>query len=82
MLFCIHHFLRKQVTGTISYNDIIQMTVLVDLKSGTVNVEGSVEELKEIAMDEEFYIKTFKSQAEFFIENNISNPKKYYDQFK
>jgi hypothetical protein len=57
------------------------MTVLVDLNLDTVSVEGSVQELKGIAMDKESYIEMFKSQAEFFVTNNISNPKKYYDEF-
>ncbi|WP_421379604.1 hypothetical protein ACOJQI_15870 [Bacillus salacetis] len=72
---------KKQVTGTVSYNDKIYMTVLVDLNLDTVSVEGNVEELKEIAMDKESYIEMFKSQAEFFVANNISNPKKYYDEY-
>jgi lipoprotein NlpI len=73
---------KKQVTGTVSYNDKIYMTVLVDLKLDKVSVEGSVEELKEIAMDKECYIDMFWSQAEFFVKNNISNPTKYYDELK
>jgi hypothetical protein len=71
---------KKQVTGTVSYNDTVYMTVLVDLSSDTVSVEGSVDELIEIAMDKESYIEMFQSQAEFFVANNISNPKKYYDE--
>jgi|SRR5690606_5754215 len=73
---------NKQVTGTVSYKDIVYMTVIVDLKKDTVDIEGSVEELKDISMDKESYIRMFKIQAEFFVENNISNPKKYYEKFK
>jgi hypothetical protein len=73
---------QKQVTGTVTYNDTICMTVLVDLSLDTVSVEGSVDELKEIAMDKESYIEMFKRQAEFFVVNNISNPKKYYDELE
>ncbi|MGE8080960.1 hypothetical protein [Peribacillus loiseleuriae] len=72
---------NKKVTGTVSYNNKVYMTVFIDLKSDTVNVEGSVEELKELAMDKESYLRMFKSQAEFFVENNISNRKEYYDKF-
>ncbi|MGM0842745.1 MAG: hypothetical protein ACQEWE_18570 [Bacillota bacterium] len=71
---------KKQVIGTVSYNKIIYMTVLVDLATDTVSVEGSVDELKELAMDRESYIEMFKSQAAFFVSNNISDPKKYYDE--
>jgi hypothetical protein len=51
-----NHFTRvdltkKQVTGTVSYNKIIYMTVLVDLITDTVSVEGSVDELKGLAME-------------------------------
>ena len=70
---------KKQVTGTVSYNDKIYMTVLVDLKTDKVYVEGSVKELEGISMEKDSYIRMFKNQAESFIENNISNPKKYYE---
>jgi hypothetical protein len=71
---------KKQVTGTVSYNKIIYMTVLVDLTTDTVSVKGSVDELKGLAMDHEPYIEMFKSQAAFFMSINISDPKKYYDE--
>ncbi|PWA09268.1 hypothetical protein DCC39_13290 [Pueribacillus theae] len=73
---------NKQVTGTVSYNDKIYMTVIVDLNFESVEVEGSVEELKEISMNEESHIRMFKTEAKFFVENNISNPKEYFEQFK
>lgn len=73
---------NKQVTGTVSYQNKVYMTVLIDLKKDIVNIEDSVEELKDISKDKESYIRMFKSQAEFFVENKISNPKKYYEQFK
>jgi hypothetical protein len=58
---------KKQVTGTVSYNGIIFITVLVDLSKDKVSVEGSVDELKGIAMDKKSYIEMFKSQAEYFL---------------
>ncbi len=73
---------NKQVTGTVVYKDKVYMTVLIDLKKETVDIQGSVDELKDISMDKESYIDMFKSQAAFFVENNISNPKEYYAQFK
>ncbi|WP_058308235.1 hypothetical protein [Gracilibacillus massiliensis] len=73
---------NKQVTGTVSYKDKVYMTVVIDLKKDTVNIEGSIEDLKGISMDKESYIEMFISQAELFVENNISNPKNYYEQFK
>ncbi|PFG05187.1 hypothetical protein [Bacillus sp. es.034] len=71
---------KKQVTGVVLYNEIIYMTVLVDLLTDTVSVEGSIDELDGLAMDYDSYIEMFKSQAAFFVANQISNPKKYYDE--
>jgi len=31
-------------------------------------------------MDKNSYIDMFKQNARFFIDNNISNPKEYYDE--
>ncbi len=73
---------NKQVIATVSYNDKIHMTVHVDVKSDKVDVEGSIEELKGISMDKESYIRMFAREAKFFVENNISNPKEYFEQFK
>ncbi|MFT9597413.1 hypothetical protein [Mesobacillus sp.] len=56
------------------------MTVFVDLKTDTVQVQGDVDDLGDLSMDTDSYVDMFKHQAEFFIENNISNPKEYYDK--
>ncbi|WP_257140973.1 hypothetical protein [Bacillus sp. AFS015802] len=56
------------------------MKVLVDLVTDTVSVEGSVDELEGLAMDYDSYIDMFKSQAAFFVANQISDPEKYYDE--
>ncbi|MFD1851432.1 hypothetical protein [Oceanobacillus bengalensis] len=73
---------NKLVTATVSYNDRVYLTVFVNLKTDTVTVDGSIEELQGISMDKESYIKMFRREAEFFVANNISNPKKYYEQYK
>jgi hypothetical protein len=73
---------KKQVIGTVSYKGKTYMTVILDLKADTVQVEGNVDELGDLSLDRESYIEMFKHQAEFFIENNISDPKKYYDELK
>lgn len=72
--------LKQQVIGIVLYKEKTYMTVLVDLKADTVQVEGDVDALGELSMDRDSYIDMFKSQAKFFIENNISNPKEYYDE--
>lgn len=56
------------------------MTVIVDLKTETVQVEGDVDELGDLSMDKDSYIDMFKQNARFFIDNNISNPKEYFDE--
>ena len=71
---------KKQVTCIVIYNDETYMTVIVDLKTETVQVEGDVDELGELSMDKDSYIDMFKQNARFFIDNNISNPKEYYDE--
>lgn len=82
----VHHeflqvdLIKQQVVGIVLYKEKIYMTVLVDLKTDTVQVEGDVDALGELSMDRDSYIDLFKTQAKFFIENNISNPKQYYDE--
>jgi hypothetical protein len=80
-----HEFLqvdliKQQVIGIVLYKEKTYMTVLVNLKTDTVQVEGDVDALGELSMDRDSYIDLFKTQAKFFIENNISNPKQYYDE--
>jgi len=71
---------KKQVTCIVIYKDETYMTVIVDLKTETVQVEGDVDELGELSMDKNSYIDMFRQNARFFIDNNISNPKEYYDE--
>ncbi|SER51333.1 hypothetical protein [Psychrobacillus sp. OK032] len=56
------------------------MTVIVDLKDDNVQVQGDVDELGDLTTSGDSYIDMFKNQAKFFIDNNISNPKKPYDE--
>lgn len=71
---------NKEVIGTVSFKDKKIMTVIVNVQSNYVNVEGSVENTRKGESDSD-YIDMVKNQAEFFIKNKISNPKKYYEQF-
>ncbi|SES18654.1 hypothetical protein SAMN04487944_12270 [Gracilibacillus ureilyticus] len=73
---------KKQVIGTVSYKNKTYMTVVVDVSSDTVQVEGSVDELGDLSMNRDSYIDMFKQHAKFFIEENIANPKKYYEELK
>lgn len=71
---------NKEVIGTVSFKDKKLMTVIVNVQSNCVKVEGSVENTRKGQIDSD-YIDMVKNQAEFFFENKISNPKKYYEQF-
>jgi hypothetical protein len=72
---------EQKIIGTVIYKNKIYMKVFIDLKADAVNVEGSVENLSDlINMDKETYIEMFKSEARFFVENKISNPKQYYEE--
>lgn len=56
------------------------MTANVDLKNDSVKVQGDVNDLGDLTISRASYIDMCKGQAMFFIDNNISNPKKYYDE--
>lgn len=71
---------KQQVTCIVLYKEETYMTVIVDLKNDTVQVQGDVDELGDLTISRESYIDMFKGQSKFFIDNNISNPKKYYDE--
>ena len=71
---------KQQVMCTVIYQDKTYLTVFVDIRSESVKVEGSIDELGDLSMDRESYIDMFRSEAKFFIENNIANAKEYYDE--
>ena len=71
---------KQQVTCIVLYREETYMTVIVDLKNDTVQVKGDVDELGDLTISKDSYIDMFKGQAKFFIDNNISNPKEYYDE--
>ena len=74
---------NRRMTGTVSYNDHIYMNVQVDLRTDTVEVEGDWKELARLTeqeLDEEEYVEMFQSMARFFMENNIHDPKNYYEK--
>ncbi|TDL85951.1 hypothetical protein E2R55_23430 [Vibrio vulnificus] len=71
---------NKEVIGTVSFKDKKVMTVIVNVQTNYVKVEGNVENTPK-GQSESDYVDMIKNQAEFFIENKISNPKKYNEQF-
>ncbi|MDM5227443.1 hypothetical protein QUF73_14655 [Cytobacillus sp. NJ13] len=78
--FPLVDLLKQQVTGTVLYRDKIFMTVVVDVKAGTVQVQGDTADLGDLAISRDSYIDMFKDQAKFFIDNHISNPQEYYEE--
>ncbi|WP_409294294.1 hypothetical protein V1498_13835 [Peribacillus sp. SCS-26] len=78
--FPIIDLVNQLVVGTVTYKENTYMTVFVDLKANTVQVQGDVSDLGDLSMDRDSYIDMFKHQAKFFIDNNISDSKEYYDE--
>ncbi|MGM0836531.1 MAG: hypothetical protein ACQEV7_10260 [Bacillota bacterium] len=72
---------NSQVTGRVSYQGKVYMLVYVDVAADTVKVKGSIQELTHLTdnMTEEDYIEVIKTTAKFYIENEISDPKAYYE---
>ncbi|WP_309118143.1 hypothetical protein [Paenibacillus sp.] len=73
---------KQQVTCVVLYKEKTYMTVIVDIKNDIVQVQGDVDELGSLCIGKDRFINMFKQQSRFFIENNISYPKKYYDELK
>jgi hypothetical protein len=71
---------NQMVRCIVTYKGKTYLSVIVDVKTDTVVTEGSLDSLGEKAMEIESYIDMFKRQARFFIENNISNPKDYFEK--
>ena len=71
---------KEQVTFKVTYGVETYMTVTVDVKTNHVKIDGSVEPLGQLSMDQDSWVDLFKEQAKFFIENKISNPNEYYDE--
>ncbi|MBD8071583.1 hypothetical protein, partial [Bacillus sp. PS06] len=71
---------KQQVTCTVLYKEETYMTVIVDLKKDTVQVQGNVEALGTLSMDKDSFIDMFKYWAKVFIDNGISNPSDYFDE--
>ena len=71
---------NQQVTCTVVYKEKTYMTVIVDVKNDSVSVQGNVDELGDLAMSIEDYIEMFKDVAKLFIDNNVSDAYKYFDE--
>ncbi|ATP40859.1 hypothetical protein CSE16_12840 [Solibacillus sp. R5-41] len=72
---------KKQVTGVVKYNGEAYLTVIVDVQNNKTKTKGSLRRISELTkpFKKSSYIEIIKSEAEFLIENEITNPKEYYD---
>lgn len=71
---------KKRVTGVVKYNGKAYLTVIVDVHKNKIKIKGSLRRISEITkpFKKSNYIEMIKSEAEFLIENGITNPKEYY----
>ncbi|WP_264740507.1 hypothetical protein [Cytobacillus firmus] len=70
--FPLVDLVKQQVAGTVLYKDKIHMSVVVEVKAGTVQVQGDIAESLTLICS--------KTRQKFFIDNHISNPQEYYDE--
>lgn len=76
---------EKIVKAIVKYEGQIIMTVTVDLHADSIQKVGGLEEVSSLetyGVTEQDTLREIKCLSEFFIQNNISNPKEYYEQFK
>lgn len=71
---------KKQVTGVVKYNGDAYLTVIVDVQNNKTKIKGSLRRIAKLTkpFKKSNYIEMIKSEAEFLIENGITNPKEYY----
>ncbi|WP_454191301.1 hypothetical protein [Paenibacillus sp. Marseille-Q7038] len=79
----------KLVTARVLYRGKLMMEVVIDVKHDTIQKKGNLEEIAHITtykginrMTENMIIKSLTSAAQFFIDNNISNPKSCIDEYE
>ena len=69
---------KQLVEAIVNYQDIKIMSVIVDIRADNIHVEGSFGEIADIVgqygITEEETIATIRTQAEFFLQNNIVDP--------
>ncbi|MGA3602961.1 hypothetical protein [Lysinibacillus agricola] len=71
---------KKQVTGLVKYNGETYLTVIVDVHNNKTKIKGNLRRIAEITkpFKKSNYIEIIQMEAEFLIENGITNPKEYY----
>lgn len=76
--------LKKQVTATISYQGKVKMTVITDFLTGQMHQEGDFTEILAAWPDDDpqSYFDEIYEWSKTFIENDISDPQIYFEQFE
>lgn len=71
---------KKQVTGVVKYDGKVYLSVKVDVLNNKTITMGSLRRIANFTkpFKESNYIEIIKSEAEFLIEKEITNPKEYY----
>ncbi|MEK3808995.1 hypothetical protein [Metabacillus sp. SLBN-84] len=66
---------NKQITGVVKYNNMVYLTVIVDLEMDETIVKGSLRGISHLTkpFKKSHYIEIIKSDAENFIRNEKDN---------
>lgn len=74
---------KGQVTGVVKHNKKVYLTVTVDVLNEKTVAKGSLRRILKHTkpFKKHNYIEMIKGEAEYFIENNITNPKDHDDKF-
>ena len=74
---------KGQVTGVVKHNEKVFLTVIVNVFNEKTVAKGSLRRILKHTkpFKKHNYIEIIKSEAEYLIENKITNPKEHYDKF-
>ncbi|WP_227395939.1 hypothetical protein [Jeotgalibacillus aurantiacus] len=72
---------EQRVAANILCHDVVKMTFVIDLNLNQVYREGSMEEVYALLpdKDEESYVEEITRWAQIFIDNKVTDPKKYFE---
>ncbi|MBT2728435.1 hypothetical protein J7E63_16020 [Bacillus sp. ISL-75] len=75
---------KGQVTGVVKHNGKVYLTVIVDIPNDKTEVKGSLRGIGKLTkpFKKQNYIEIIKNEAEYFIQNKITNPKEFYDKLR
>lgn len=70
---------KGQETGVVKHNEKVYLTVIVDVPNKKTSVKGSLRRILKHTkpFKKHNYIEIINNEAEYFIENKITNPKEH-----